>query len=316
MRADRLVALLLLLQTRGKVTARQVAEELEVSERTARRDLEALSMSGVPIYSSPGRGGGWQLIGGAKTDLTGLSLDEARALFVASGPAATASPELASALRKLTIALPDTFRADAEAAADAIKIDPAGWGQVGSATPEFVPELTDAVIGRHRVAISYVNRAGVASSRPVGPLGLVTKRSVWYLVANTASGIRTFRVDRIRSIDALDEVVVKPDGFDLDAEWERIVDFVETTRADLVVDVLAEPASLRALRDQFRGRIEAGDEQPDGRVKVTIREFGPTPLVAQLVGHGSKVEIVDPTPDVQAEFVRLAKELHDRWLLA
>jgi len=314
MRADRLVALLLLLQMRGKVTAKQVADELEVSERTARRDLEALAISGVPIYSTSGRGGGWQLLGGAKTDLSGLSLDEARALFLAAGPATTASPELTSALRKLTSALPDTFRADAEAAAEAIKVDSAGWGQVGTSTPDNVDELTRAVVGGFKVRMRYENRASKTSTRTVSPLGLVTKRGVWYLIANTAKGIRTFRANRIQAISALDAPVDRPDGFDLDAEWERIVTYVQSTNANYTVEVLADPKVLNALRYQFAGRIQVGDTEPNGHVKVAVREFGPRPLAAQLAAHGARIEVVDPPPELEAEFVRLATELSARWL--
>src|SRR4029453_17261636 len=129
MRADRLVATLLTLQARGRVTAAQLAEELEISVATARRDLEALSSAGIPVYPQPGRGGGWQLLGGARTDLSGLTASEARALFLLAGPAAAIAPEAKSALRKLVRALPDTFRADAEAAASAVVIDPARWGE-------------------------------------------------------------------------------------------------------------------------------------------------------------------------------------------
>jgi predicted DNA-binding transcriptional regulator YafY len=113
MRADRLVAILLFLQARGRVTAAELARELEVSVATARRDLEALSTAGIPVYPQPGRGGGWALVGGARTDLSGLTAPEARALFLLAGPAVAAAPEAKSALRKLVRALPDPFRADA-----------------------------------------------------------------------------------------------------------------------------------------------------------------------------------------------------------
>ncbi|MCW2703105.1 MAG: regulatory protein DeoR, partial [Blastococcus sp.] len=116
MRADRLIAVLLFLQTRGRVTAAEVARELEVSCRTARRDLEALGTAGVPVYSSSGRGGGWSLVGGARTDLSGLTAGEARALFMAAGPATAATPGVQAALRKLLAALPAPLRQGAEAA--------------------------------------------------------------------------------------------------------------------------------------------------------------------------------------------------------
>src|SRR3954452_22332522 len=114
MRADRLVATLLLLQSRKRVTAADVAAELEVSVRTAPRDLEALSAAAIPVFPQPGRGGGWELVGGARTDLSGLTADEARTLFMVAGPEAAATPELKAALRKLVRALPEPFRASAE----------------------------------------------------------------------------------------------------------------------------------------------------------------------------------------------------------
>lgn len=314
MRADRLIALLLLLQTRSQITAAEVAVELEVSERTARRDLEALAMSGVPVYSTAGRGGGWKLLGGATTDLTGLSSDESRALFLAAGPALDSSPQLKSALRKLSGALPETFRADAEAAAGAIKIDPAGWGRVGGFTPTHLDALTNAVVAGHQVTIEYTSPKSGDSTRSVSPLGLVTKRNTWYLVANTAKGLRTFRVARISSVKVLDLEVVRPDDFDLEAEWDRIVGQVEAKRGDLVVELLADPTMLAPLRYQFSGRIEIGEPLPDGRLPVTITEFGPRPLAAQLAGYGSTVELLDPPDDVVAEFTRIATELQRQWL--
>src|SRR5690349_3526017 len=126
-RAHRLVAILLLLQQRGQVTAAEVAEELEISERTARRDLDALGVAGLPIYSRQGRNGGWQLAGGGRTDLSGLTASEARALFLVAGPASAATPEVKAALRKLVRALPEPFRPAAQAASQAVVVDPAGW---------------------------------------------------------------------------------------------------------------------------------------------------------------------------------------------
>ncbi len=314
MRADRLIALLLLLQTRSQITAAEVAVELEVSERTARRDLEALAISGIPVYSTAGRGGGWRLLGGAKTDLTGLSSDESKALFLAAGPTIDSSPELKSALRKLSGALPETFRADAEAAADAIKIDPAGWGQVGGSAPTHLDTLTDAVVSAHQVKLTYNSPRTGTSTRSVSPLGLVTKRNTWYLLANTAKGMRTFRVTRITKVQVLDRPVDRPNDFDLEAEWDRIVSVVEAKRGDLVVELLADPSMLAPLRYQFSGRIEIGEPLPDGRLPATITEFGPKPLAAQLAGYGDTIELIDPPDAVVAEFVRLATELRDRWL--
>src|SRR4051812_28206619 len=155
MRADRLIAALLLMQARGRVTAAELATELEVSVATARRDLEALSTAGVPVYPQPGRHGGWQLVGGARTDLSGLSTSEARALFLLAGPAAASSPEVKAALRKLLRALPETYRTDAQAAAEATLVDPARWGQHSPDRPDEVRRLQEAVVRQRKVQFIY-----------------------------------------------------------------------------------------------------------------------------------------------------------------
>ncbi len=327
MRADRLIALLLLLQRRRSLTAAEAAEALEVSERTARRDLEALSMSGVPVYSTAGRGGGWKLVGGARTDLTGLSADEARALFLAAGPLLSETPELKSALRKLSGALPETFRDDAEAAAAAIKIDAAGWGQISRSAPAHLDQLTKCVVAGRQVEIEYESPRSGHSRRLVSPLGLVTKRSVWYLLAAVhpdspttipaTNPIRTFRLERISSVVEHQTAVVRPPDFDLEGEWVRIVSVVEAKRGDLVVRILADPAVEGPLRYQFAGRInfEGGSRAGDGiRLAATIAEFGPRALAAQLAGYGDAVEILDPPDDLRAEFERIATELAVTWL--
>src|ERR1051325_216299 len=153
MRADRLVATLLVLQSRGRVTAAELADELEISVKTARRDLEALAIAGIPVYPQPGRGGGWSLLGGARTDLSGLTAAETQALFRLLGPGASASEEFKSSLRKLVRALPATFREDAEAAASATVIDPGKWGAIPTPRPALVDELHSAVVARRRVRI-------------------------------------------------------------------------------------------------------------------------------------------------------------------
>src|SRR5829696_3516760 len=207
MRADRLVAVLLFLQARGRVTAAGLADELEISERTARRDLEALAMAGIPVYSQPGRGGGSSLLGGARTDLSGLTAAEARTLFLVAGPSAAATPQVKAALRKLVRALPEPFRAEAEAAASAIVLDPSSWDRADAPTPVFLEDLQRAVVDAVQVRLSYVDRERRETERVVHPLGLVAKASVWYLVAGTEAGLRTFRVSRVRGVVRTDDPV-------------------------------------------------------------------------------------------------------------
>ena len=216
MRADRLVAALLLMQSRGRVTASELAGELEVSVATARRDLEALSAAGIPVYPQPGRGGGWSLLGGARTDLTGLSAAEAQALFLLVGPAAAVSGEAKAALRKLVRALPQTFRA---AAASATIIDPTRWGERARSRPEMVDRLQAAVIRQRKVRLIYASSARVRSERLIDPWGLVDKDEIWYLIAGTAPGQRTFRVDRILQAELTDQAAARPDDFTLASAW-------------------------------------------------------------------------------------------------
>src|SRR5262245_18814561 len=165
MRADRLVATLLLLQARGRVTAKEVADELEVSIRTARRDLEALSIAGIPVYSQAGRNGGWSLVGGARTDLTGLTAAEARTLFLVAGPSSAVTPAAKAALRKLVQALPETFRAEAEKAASAVVLDPARWGDSAPPPPPHLETLQHAVVEGVQVRLGYRDRERALTTR-------------------------------------------------------------------------------------------------------------------------------------------------------
>lgn len=313
MRADRLVATLLLMQARGRVTAAEVAHELEVSVATARRDLEALSAAGVPVYPQPGRRGGWSLLGGARTDLSGLTATEAQALFLLVGPAASISPEVRTALRKLVRALPGTFRADAEAAADAVVIDPARWGDRDRERPDMVRTLQAAVVRRRKIRLTYTDRAGERTERQVDPLGLVDKDDVWYLVAGTDAGQRTFRVDRVVEAEPTDTAAARPADFDLSAEWERVVDEVEQRRSLVSATVLIEARFVRVLRTHFGRHCEVtGDPDDDGRVRVRVAAPTPLSIAQQLAGWGALVEVVEPAA-VRQELGRLGSELVARY---
>ena len=252
MRADRLVATLLLMQARGRVTAAEVADELEVSVATARRDLEALSTAGIPVYPQPGRGGGWSLVGGARTDLTGLTSSEAQALFLLVGSSSDRSADATSALRKLVRALPATFRAEAEAAGRAVVVDPVGWGSAARSRQPWVEELQSAVVRRRQVTVTYSGRNG-ESERTVDPWALVDKGDLWYLVAGTPAGRRTFRLDRILALEVLDTPAPRPDDLDVAAIWESVVDEVEQRRGRVTATVLTTPFLVRVVRDQFGG---------------------------------------------------------------
>ena len=314
MRADRLLSLLMLLQTKQQITAAEAAAELEVSVRTARRDLEALMVSGVPIYSQPGRGGGWRLLGGAKTDLTGLSSDEATAVFLAMGPVLQNDPTLRSAMLKLLSALPEPFRDEARAATEAIKVDSTGWGYLKPREdPRFLAPVTEAVVSARQADLRYRNRQDSVSARRIHPLGLVTKRSVWYLVADTSKGLRTFRVDRIESLVVLDLPAQRPEGFDLTAEWDRIV--ASYGDRDLAVTITAEVDAeiLQPLRWNFGHGLTIIDEA-EGAANVSIEAKSAQSLSARLAMFGRRVRLLEAPQEVLDEFRRIATELRDIYL--
>lgn len=311
MRADRLVATLLLLQTRGRVTAADVATELEVSERTARRDLDALSTAGIPVYASRGRGGGWELVGGARTDLTGLTAEEARTLFLVVGPSAAASPELKTALRKLVRALPEPFRAGAEASVTSVVVDPAAWGTRGAGTrpaPPHLEALQRATVDGVEVRLSYSGRDRTLSVREVHPLGLVAKQAVWYLVAGTDDGTRPFRVDRVRGVERTGRPAVRPPGFDLDAAWRDVVATVTELRAPAKVRAAADPRLVQVLRWLFDQEIAIGDPRPDGRVDVVVSGMSLDVVARRLAGFGAAVEVLDP-PEARGHLAEIGRQL-------
>jgi predicted DNA-binding transcriptional regulator YafY len=309
-RADRLVALLLLLQARGRVTAAEAATELEVSERTARRDLEALGMAGIPVYSQQGRGGGWQLLGGARTDLSGLSAPEARALFLVAGPASSATPEVKAALRKLMRALPEPLRPDAEAASSAIVVDPGGWGRPAPHRPPpiHLDALQQAVIDAEQVTLGYVARDGSATTRDVHPLGLASKGTAWYLVAATDAGQRTFRVDRVTSVGRTGRPVVRPDGFDLAESWRLITEEVGERLATVWARGSAAPDIVPVLRGMFGRRVRLGPPGGDGRVAIEVGESSPEAVAWRVAPFGKLVRIHEPA-EVVAHLARIGAEL-------
>ncbi len=313
MRTDRLVAVLLLLQRRGQVTAAEVARELEVSERTARRDLDALAMAGVPLYSLQGRGGGWRLLGGARTDLSGLTAGEARALFVVAGPASAATPAVRAALRKLVRALPEPFREQAEAAASSVVLDRQSWGsaRVERRPPPFLDALQDAVIRGVQVRLGYVDRSGVETGRTVHPLGVVVKGAYWYLVTATEAGRRTFRIDRVSSVDPTDLPVQRPEGFDLAASWREIADEVDRRRTPLECRALCMPDGIDILRMAFGSRLDVAGPAPDGRIEVVIRGYDEATLAGELAGLVEWIEATDPA--VRDELAAIGDALVTRY---
>lgn len=308
MRADRLVAAFLFLQARGRVTAAQLADELEVSLKTARRDLEALARAGIPVYAQAGRSGGWSLLGGARTDLSGLTAAEARTLFLLAGPSASVAPEAKAALRKLVQALPETFRAEAAAAASAVVIDPARWGGRIDPPPSHLETLQRAVVEGVQLLLTYADRRGTATERTVHPLGLAQKGTAWYLVAGTDAGLRTFRVARIHAAAPTGDPAVRPPGFDLAEAWRSVVAQTDEHRRVTRAVVRVGEERLVGLRDQFGDDLTRETLMPDGHFQVEIRGATAEILANRLAGWGADLEVLGPEA-LRRRLARIGSEL-------
>jgi predicted DNA-binding transcriptional regulator YafY len=257
-------------------------------------------------------------VGGARTDLTGLTAAEARALFLLVGPAAPNAPALRSALAKLVQALPGTFRADAEAAARAVVVDPVPWGGREPARHQLVERLQDAVVRRRRVRLDYAGRTRERTRRLVDPWGLVDKAGIWYLVAGTDAGRRTFRVDRIVEATVTDVPAERPADLELPEAWQHVVDDVEARRSLVSAVVTVEARFVRVLRDQFgRHCHHLPAQDADGR-RARVRLLAPTALAIaqQLAGWGTQIDVVDGVEGgdgVRAELARIGRELVERY---
>jgi predicted DNA-binding transcriptional regulator YafY len=295
MRADRLLSILLLLQVHKRVTARDLAKRLEVSERTILRDMEALSGSGVPVMAERGAGGGWSLLDNYQTKLTGLSAAEIQSLFIARPPRLMADlglkQEAEAALIKLQASLPADGREQAEFVRERILIDTRGWRDPAESVA-CLPVLLDAVFHGRQVRFQYSRILGEASERVGDPLGLVAKGSVWYLVANVDGEPRTYRASRISAAAILTQPATRLTEFDLAAYWERSSTEFREKLPRYYATFLANPAVLRWVR--YRGwRLE--EEAPDGhRVRVRLRFDAEEEAVQFALSFGAGIEVIEP----------------------
>ncbi len=207
-------------------------------------------------------------------------------------------------------ALPEPFRADAQAASTAVVVDPNEWGRATPTrqTPQHLDALQHAVIEGEQVELGYVARDRASSTRVVHPLGLAAKGRSWYLVAGTDAGLRTFRVDRVTSVDRTGEKAVRPDGFDLAAAWRMISVEVDQLRAPIRVKAAATAESIPLLRWVLDTKLRVGPARPDGRIDVEVAGEGIDAIAGQLAGFGARLEIFEPVA-VREELARIAKEL-------
>ena len=301
MRASRLVSLLLLLQSRGGMTAAELARELEVSVRSIHRDVDALSAAGVPIYADRGPHGGIRLVDGYRTRLTGMTADEAEALFMSGlpGPAAELGlgTVVAAAQLKVMAALPSELRARASRLVQRFHLDPAGWFSTGEAVPHLAA-LAEAAWGERRIAIDY-ERGDKVVRRVVEPLGVVLKAGVWYLVAASDGQFRTYRASRVAGVTALDERFERPPGFDLAAYWSESTSAYERDTPHIDVTLRIDPERLDELADVYGRRTVDNAERLEpldtsGWLRLRLRLDWPEEVPSRLLGLGSILEVLEP----------------------
>jgi predicted DNA-binding transcriptional regulator YafY len=260
MRADRLLALLMLLQTRGCVTAQELARELEVSERTIYRDLDALSAAGIPVYAMRGPGGGCGLLDTFRTNLTGLTEEEVQALFMLSIPGPLAdlgvTRQLKAALLKLSAALSSHQRRDAEHVRQRIHLDATGWFQGEEPTP-YLEVVQQAVWGDYRLCVTYRRGDGTARERIIEPYGLVAKVGVWYLVRAVEGRLGVYRVSRIEAAVPTGDTFQREEGFDLAVFWRDWCADFEESRPEYRFSLRVVPELSPRLEQRFGAGIRS-----------------------------------------------------------
>ncbi|MFG2126370.1 helix-turn-helix transcriptional regulator [Streptomyces sp. NPDC048751] len=306
MKSSRLVSILLLLQTRGRMTAAQLAEELEVSVRTVYRDVEALGAAGVPLYGDAGHSGGYRLLDGYRTRLTGLTADEAEALFLAGAPGAAAELGLGSVLAaaqlKVRAALPPELRAHADRISGRFHLDAPGWYAEGGEAPGFLSAVADAVWNNRALNIVYRRwREPTDVERRLEPYGLVLKAGRWYVVAGP--GPRTFRVDQILELATSDETFARPSDFDLAAYWTAYQrDFHQRLhRGEALVRMAPGVRLARAVKADV-------PEDGEGWIRATVPIESVDHAHAEFLRLGSDIEVLAPS-ELRERIARTVAEL-------
>jgi predicted DNA-binding transcriptional regulator YafY len=329
MKSGRLLEMLLLLQARGRVTAAELAARLEVSTRTVYRDAEALSAAGVPVYAERGRAGGIRLLPGYRTDMTGLTEDEARALFVLSTGGAQQDLGLGNAARsavlKVMRAVPAPFRPAATATSQRILVDPERWmrppetlGPVGQ-----LGVLQAVVFSERRLRLRYRSGGGRGVGelveRVVDPYGLVCKSGIWYLVADQDGEPRLFRVSRVVSAEADEAPVRRRDGVDLAELWQALRRQVEERPTPLGVTARVRRDWLGVFRRICAAHLVDGEDDDGGgdpAWAVVRLRFGGVPAARILLSFGGDAEVMSP-PEVRDDLAAVAAatvDLYDRTL--
>jgi predicted DNA-binding transcriptional regulator YafY len=301
-RSSRLVSILLLLQSRHRMTARELAGELEVSLRTVYRDVEALAAAGIPVYAEQGRAGGYRLVDGYRTRLTGLTEAEAQSLFMVGlpGPAAALglSQEAASAELKLLAALAPQQRVRAGRLRDRFHLDVPAWYREAEDSPHLAA-VAEAVLQDRYVELVYRRWAEPREvERRLAPYGLVLKSGAWYVVGNSGGGVRTYRVSNILRLTPTADTFERPADFDLAAQWHEHLAEFDRRRFTGTATVRLSPGLVRRLpdlSDALLSKAVAGvAPDAEGRVTVEIPIESDGNAAYQLVRYGADLEVLGP----------------------
>jgi predicted DNA-binding transcriptional regulator YafY len=301
MRASRLLSIQMLLETRGRVSATALAQALEVSVRTLYRDIDELTAAGVPVYAERGRAGGFQLLPGWKTTLTGLTPSEAEAVFLSglAGPAAQLGlgPQVQSAQLKLMAALPASWRGQAGRISSRLHLDPIDWYREADTLP-CLATVASAVWDERQLSMSYESWQRTAQ-QVVHPLGLVLKAGVWYLVAAREQKVRTFRVSGIGEARALDGRVRRPRTFELASYWQASVRRFEEELHTGCAQVAATARGLQLLRRMGAAQAKALRDVPDPRgdgrrTRVSVPVEAVEQAAGQLLRLAPEVQVTGP----------------------
>ena len=319
MRADRLLSLLMLLQTRGPLTARELANELEVTERTIYRDVTALSTSGVPVFSERGPGGGISLLEDYRTNLTGLNPQEVRALFMLSIPTALdqlgVGAELRTALLKLSAALPANRREDQTGARQRIHLDPAGWFEADEQTPQL--KTVQAAVWQNRLLdITYLSEFGTRLEMCIAPYGLVAKANIWHLVcvrSAQCAQLRVLRVAQIRNAALRAENFQRAPDFDLPSFWRTWCEEFETTRPQYRVRARVSPTLAQILAENRRETLSGSPPQGrDGWQEVSLSFESLEAARMRILGYGGAIEVLEPVA-LRKSVRDFADQIHIRY---
>ncbi|MFJ7495716.1 helix-turn-helix transcriptional regulator [Streptomyces sp. NPDC097727] len=304
MRASRLVSILLLLQNRERMTAQELADTLEVSVRTVYRDMESLSAAGVPLYGEPGHEGGYRLLGGFRTRLTGLTMDEADSLFLNGLPTAAADLGMGAVVTavqlKLMASLPAELRDRASRIAERFHLDAPAWYRERDRAPHL-SAVAEAVWNNRAVQVRYLRWAEPREiTRVVEPYGLVLKAGHWYLVAGGAEGLRTYRISRIVDLQLLDERFERPEGFDLADHWQNYLQFFDARRHQGEATLRLSPSAFLRLPHLWDSAMAeaaqrtATSPDADGWIQVAIPVESVEQALPELLKLGADAEILAP----------------------